>query len=107
LRSTLSDPAANSIAFYQRFVLTHPFYDANGRIGRYLVSLYLAGHKKVVHWKVLEGDKKRRFLKYLNECHKRRGDRTLQTYERYLFNFWKKYVTPLPQEDSPAPRLRL
>ena len=35
------DPVRTSAIFYQRFVRIHPFYDANGRVGRAVVTIYL------------------------------------------------------------------
>lgn len=35
------EPIRNAVEFFQRFVKTHPFYDANGRIGRLMANIYL------------------------------------------------------------------
>lgn len=54
--------------FYQRFVLTHPFYDGNGRIARLISNMYLYEFKKHIAWG--EFDSRNDFIRKLNLCHR-------------------------------------
>ena len=85
-------PLENSILFYQKFVRIHPFYDANGRIARLVVSIYLGSHGHRVLWKDLETTKKNQFLKKLNSWHKREGTPSFEEYLSRLTVFWKQFV---------------
>ncbi len=88
------DPIRNSIHFYQLFVAHHPFYDANGRIARMMVTMYLDVHGYYVSWKKLNEELSAKFLKRLNDCH-RRMDARIEIYEKYfqyLLHFWKQVV---------------
>lgn len=86
------NPVKTSILFYQKFVLIHPFYDANGRIARYIVSLYLLFHGYYVQWKIIEERHREKFIKKLNQCHIRVGQQMFDEYFEYLHSFWKKFV---------------
>ncbi len=88
------DPVATSIRFYQLFVAHHPFYDANGRIARIMVTMYLDVHGYYVLWKKLNEELSAKFLKRLNDCH-RRMDAPIEIYEKYfqyLLHFWRKAI---------------
>jgi fido (protein-threonine AMPylation protein) len=74
LKKRTKDPLHNAVRFYQKFVNVHPFYDANGRIGRLIAAMYLADHKLVLSWS--EFDSKSKFIKKLNRCHLNPGDET-------------------------------
>ena len=45
-----TNPVRDAVTFYQQFVCIHPFYDANGRIGRFITSLYLDYHGLHISW---------------------------------------------------------
>lgn len=101
--SESSDPAREAMLFYAEFVAVHPFYDANGRIGRLLVSMYLYACGYHVDWTALD-EKQNKFLGKLNACHDRRTSKNRAKYHRYqrfLVNFFKRYVTPLDDFYSP------
>ncbi|MGB7415201.1 MAG: Fic family protein [Thermosynechococcaceae cyanobacterium] len=111
-----------SIRFYAEFVAIHPFYDANGRIGRYIVDVYLQNHRHYVDWQSIykiHG----KFLRKLNYCHSVRTqykqclyqlnlDSDIYTYKDdywrsvrekyigYLLSFWKKFVLTLPDNET-------
>lgn len=70
----------------------HPFYDANGRIARFLITIYLSYHGYYVEWKKLDGSKKNEFIKKLNNCHIRENTDLYEEYLEYLYKFWKPYV---------------
>lgn len=91
------DPVWTSMEFYQKFVNVHPFYDANGRIARFLVSIYLQYHGFYIQWKIMEEKHKEKFLKKLNHCHVRIGSSTYGKYLDYLHKFWKQFVIPIDQ----------
>ena len=87
--------------FYQHFVKVHPFYDANGRIGRLIASIYLEYFEYKVLWKELETTKKNKFLGKLNECHKRQNPPLKEEYLEYLYDFWKPFVISMQQLEMP------
>jgi Fic family protein len=97
-----ANPIKSSIFFYQRLVSIHPFYDANGRVGRLIVTIYLALYGYQVLWKDLETTKRNKFLDRLNQCHKREGKPVKQDYLGYLYEFWKAFVIPEKELEMPG-----
>ena len=94
LTITQTDPVRTSLEFYRQFVKVHPFYDANGRIGRFIVSAYLSTFGLYVKWRELEQrSMHNQFIKRLNECHKREGDENYPKYFNYLLQTFHKFVT--------------
>lgn len=88
------EPIKSSILFYQEFSFIHPFYDANGRIGRLIVSIYLYSFGYLVSWGQIDSSHGK-FMKKLNECHKRRNQPAqFDKYFGYLVNYWEKYIVP-------------
>ena len=109
-----------SIRFYADFVAIHPFYDANGRIGRYIIDVYLQSHLHYVDWQSIDIIHSK-FLRKLNYCHSVRIkykecleqinlDSNVNTYKAaywksirekyigYLLSFWTKFVFELDIE---------
>lgn len=87
------DPIENAIRFYQHFVYIHPFYDANGRIGRAIVSVYLNLFDYYVQWREFDGPNNSKFISKLNACHERmESGYTYEQYLEYLVSFFRKYV---------------
>jgi fido (protein-threonine AMPylation protein) len=92
-----------AIRFYAEFVAIHPFYDANGRIGRYIVDVYLQYHNYYVDWQLLYKSQSK-FLRKLNYCHsvrlkskqcteKKKYWKSIRgQYISYLVNFWSKFI---------------
>lgn len=89
-----ADPVGTAAKFYQQFVRIHPFFDGNGRIGRFIVEAYLYYHNLYIRW----GDMKRngRWIKQLNYCHKRMTLQTMNTSYPFAIKWWvhhfQKYV---------------
>lgn len=94
LKKNDENPIYTSIKFYQMFVRIHPFYDANGRIGRMLTTIYLGIHGYYVNWKPLEedGDSKATFISRLNRCHNSIGKPYYEKKLNSLLNFWEKFI---------------
>ncbi len=94
-----SDPVTCVVAFYQQFVLVHPFYDANGRIGRFITDIYLNYYEYHISWKRMHQNQK--WLSKLNACHQRVGQDGYGQYLQYLVNHWQKFI--LRKEDIEPP----
>lgn len=80
-----NEPLFNAAVFYQKFVKIHPFYDANGRIGRLMVALYLNSFGQELSW--AEFNDKKDFLGKLNWCHKTESKKSYTVLVNYLRNF--------------------
>lgn len=109
-------PPEKSIRFYAEFVAIHPFYDANGRIGRYIVDMFLQSHNYYVDWESLN-KRHGKFLRKLNFCHSVRAKHKIflsctelssycsqqnsywisvrEKYIGYLVQFWRDFVKAL------------
>ncbi len=85
------EPIVDVVTFYQQFVRVHPFYDANGRIGRFMTSIYLDYHGFHISWAGLRRNQK--WLQKLNGCHLRMAQSSYNQYLHYLVNHWKKFIS--------------
>ena len=90
-----NDPIGSVVNFYQLFVYVHPFYDANGRIGRFITNIYLNHHGLYLSWKRLHHNQK--WLRKLNNCHKRFGQCNYDDYLQLVIEHWWKFI--LRRED--------
>lgn len=91
LVTDIESPIYNAMRFYQKFVYCHPFYDANGRIARLIVSIYLFYKGKVIDWEPFLD--KSHFYKKLNRCHDRiKQPQQYEEYFKYMIDFVSKYV---------------
>jgi len=107
-------PQETSLRFYAEFVAIHPFYDANGRIGRYIVDIYLRQYQRYVDWQSVK-DSHKKFMRKLNYCHSVRTkykqhlyqynlsstsyskvkaywEAVREKYIVYLVNFWEQFI---------------
>ena len=79
----------DAVRFYAELSRVHPFYDGNGRTGRFVVSVYLHLHGWLVEWGRLE-EKDREFVRRINNVNEKRTAST--DYDRFLVSFWRKFV---------------
>jgi len=94
------DPIEAAIRFYQAFVRCHPFYDANGRIGRLIITMFLRNHHQHTLWAEMEAGGNSKFIKKLNHCHDRQGQPNFDRYLSYLVDYFRKYVRPFTDYDD-------
>ncbi|WP_446008007.1 Fic family protein [Candidatus Electrothrix sp.] len=101
-------PVYQAVKFYQQFIRTHPFYDANGRIGRFLLEIYLNLHGIGIQWKRLYANEK--WIKKLNDCHRRMKSPEYERYLGFLVSHWSKCIfyekntiNPLPGSPDSCP----
>jgi fido (protein-threonine AMPylation protein) len=97
LEEKSSDPLRNGLLFYRKFVRTHPFYDANGRIGRLILKIYLRIFQLEIQWDKISNDK---LMKKMNECHLR--EEKIEEFEKYfcyLYNFMNKAIVRINEDD--------
>ena len=80
----------NAVKFYQQFVMVHPFYDTNGRIGRFIVEAFLNFHGIGIFWEKLCANMT--WLKKLNDCHKRFNGPDYDRYLGFLVSHWAKFT---------------
>lgn len=80
-----------AILFYAELSRIHPFYDGNGRAGRFAISVYLHLHGWLVEWGEVEKHEGK-FMKKINSLNKRRGQGVESTYQGYLLSFWARHV---------------
>ena len=78
-----------AILFYADLSRIHPFYDANGRAGRFVVSVYLHLHGWLVEWARID-EREGKFMQKINDVNEKQTAAT--DYEEFLLSFWKKYV---------------
>lgn len=90
--SDTDDPVRASCLFYLEFSAVHPFYDANGRIGRAIVSVYLYIHGFYMNWSQID-ERHSQFIRKINNCISRRGwkERYIE-YQAHLIRFWARHV---------------
>lgn len=91
-------PIGSALRFYQHFVYIHPLYDANGRIGRVMVSTFLHRFDFYVRWGDFDGSNNSKFIGKLNECHKRMDSGfQFKTYFGYLLDFFREHVVSVDE----------
>ena len=88
------NPVKNVLHFYQHYIYIHPFYDANGRIARIIMIIYLLLNKLTINREPFDHSKGK-FMKRLNRCHERFGTDKFEKYFKYFYQFMQKYITPI------------
>lgn len=99
IKKESNDPISDIVRYYQQFVHVHPFYDANGRIGRFITNIYLDFHGYHISWEKMRRNQK--WLKKLNNCHKRIGQESYEKYMQILTTHWSKFITSKDIIDPP------
>jgi len=97
LRKNTTEPISAALEFYRRFVRIHPFYDANGRIARLLISIYLFNFNYHINWRAIESNSKNKFIRKLNSCHDREDQDNYKIYFGYFLSFFGAFVTPFEE----------
>ncbi len=98
LSAHTDNPINAGLEFYRRFVRIHPFYDANGRISRLILNIYFQNFGFNINWRELEsGGNKTKFIKKLNNCHKRENKSGFTIYFALLSSHFKKFVVETKQ----------
>ncbi len=93
-------PIETAIRFYQRFVQIHPFYDANGRIGRLIITIYLRLNNIYIDWKAFADSSD--IIKRLNNCHRRYEKKDeFEKYFQFLLQSFRKFIIEIPPENVP------
>lgn len=78
-----------AVLFYADISRVHPFYDGNGRAGRFVVSVYLHLHGWLVEWGRIEA-REGQFLKRINNVNEKATAAT--DYEALLLRYWRRHV---------------
>lgn len=78
-----------AVLFYADLSRVHPFYDGNGRAGRFVVSVYLHLHGWLVEWARIEA-REGAFLKRINNVNEKATAET--DYEALLLSYWRRHV---------------
>ncbi len=86
--ASTDNPIRAAICFYQAFIEVHPFYDANGRIARLIVNIFLYEYGLNINWS--EFDSKSKFIKALNWCHKSKSRQAFDKLEKLIRKFTHK-----------------
>lgn len=100
-----NNPAENAIRFYVEWSAIHPFYDANGRIGRVLLQLYLTQYDLQVNWERLDR-KHGKFMGKINACLNRRSGHKVafENQFKHLNTFWQSYVEIIQPDEFEEPQ---
>ncbi|MCI2068333.1 MAG: Fic family protein [Bacilli bacterium] len=98
LRVVLSILNSKDFTFYERsaiahylFEYAHPFYDGNGRMGRYLLSLYALEEKpKAFAFRIAAtiGERKGKYYRAFKECQDIRNRNDLATFVGPMLDFY-------------------
>ena len=92
-----SNPISTAVKFYQNFVFIHPFYDGNGRIGRFIMSIYLVYFNLTINWEELDKkENKNKFITKLNRCHGLVGKPWYNSRLEELIRFFADFVIKNP-----------
>lgn len=84
------NPFHNAAVFYQKFIRIHPFYDGNGRIGRFIVDAYLYSHNMYIDWEKMKTTT--RWIRQLNYCHRTTNDDESSLAYNFALKWWVHYL---------------
>lgn len=97
LKKKSEEPIKAGLEFYRRFVRIHPFYEANGRIARLILMIYLQYHGYYIVWREINEKHTGKFLSKLNSCHTHEGKDTYERYFGYFEDFFKPFIKPISE----------
>ncbi len=99
LKPEEEDPLKQAAIFYQQFIRCHPFYDGNGRIGRFIVEAYLWSYSMFIDWEKMSANT--RWIKQLNYCH-RKSNLTDKRPYNFALKWWihhlRKFCFRIPSD---------
>lgn len=89
-RGNRTDEAPDrAILFYADLSRIHPFYDGNGRAGRFVVSVYLHLHGWLVEWGRIEA-REGEFMRRINNVIEKKT--AVRDYDADLLRYWRRHV---------------
>lgn len=97
LRRKSKNPIKNGLEFYRRFVRIHPYYEANGRVARFILTIYLQYNDLYIVWREINEKHTGKFLSKLNSCHTHEGKDTYERYFGYFEDFFKPFIKPISE----------
>lgn len=92
LKKMNDDPIRAGLEFYRKFVKIHPFYEANGRIARIILSIYLQYHGYYITWREIEVKRAGKFISKLNKCHTHENKPTYDKYFNLFVDFFRPFI---------------